>query len=86
MKPREQLTTIAFPRFKKTFGFYKLTQSTLKCIPRDRKKPPNLRNAYLGKDSDNVLTGDFTGDFKSGFGENHKSKIKKTKKTKTKRQ
>lgn len=34
--------------------------------------------SYLGNDSDNVLTGDFTGDFRSGFGESHKLKVKRT--------
>lgn len=82
MKPREQLITIAFPRFNTTFGFQQLIQSIPKRVPRDRKKPPKLRNAYLGKDSDNVLTGDFTGDFRSGFRENHKSKSTDRKKTK----
>lgn len=74
-----KLTTMAFTRFNTTFGFHQLTQTILKRVPRDRKKKkhPNLRNAYLGKDSDNVLTGDFTGDLRSGFGENHKSKSKR---------
>ena len=31
---------------------------------------------YLGSDSDNVLTGDFTGDLRSGFREYQKSKAK----------
>ena len=70
MRPRER-TTVAFPRFNTI-----RRKAPLNEFPRTAKSHPNLRNAYLGNDSDNVLTGDFTGDFRSGFGESQQSKSK----------